>query len=155
MHYMFTPLDQHFDLGFGAMANSFMESADLLSNPEPVKPFLNSHLPVSYLYRHSVELFLKSSIVILHRALELPYGDTASDSEPKVFVGTKWRLMFEVHGLVPLNSYARSLFEKHAEILRERTHMAWYIGPEFDGWINAIEATDSSSTFFSLPDNEA
>jgi len=28
MHYLLTPLDKHYDRGFGAVANSFMEAAD-------------------------------------------------------------------------------------------------------------------------------
>ncbi|RXU06233.1 hypothetical protein B1F69_00065, partial [Pseudomonas syringae] len=70
MLYMMLPLDRHFDSGFGAVADSFRDAADALEDT----PTLNTHLPVSFLYRHAIELFLKSAIIILHRKLNIPYG---------------------------------------------------------------------------------
>lgn len=59
MHYLCTPLDQHFDNGFGAVADSFKEAADSLVQSTAEAQFLNSHLPISFLYRHAIELYLK------------------------------------------------------------------------------------------------
>lgn len=151
MNYMLTPLERHFDLGFGAMGNSFKQGADAIAALELGSTFLNSHLPLSFMYRHSMELFLKSSIIIVHKVLKLPYGTAPFDGEPQVLVGKKWRAMFEVHALSALNNYRQVLFDSHKVALGQKSHMDWDIGQEFGEWIKAIEATDSSSTFFRYP----
>jgi len=151
MLYMMLPLDRHFDSGFGAVADSFKDAADALENTRENTPTLNDHLPISYLYRHAIELYLKSAIIIFHRKLNIPYGDSPASGEPKVLDGAKWKPMFNVHGLQPLYSHFCSLFEDHAEYLSNYTNTDWSFPAELDQWINDIEATDSSSTFFRYP----
>lgn len=82
MYYLLAPLDKHYDRGFGAVANSFMEAADDLQEDAATgATFLNRHLPISFLYRHAIELFLKSGIIILHKRLRIPYG---TEGDPEV-----------------------------------------------------------------------
>lgn len=151
MNYLLTPLDQHFDLGFGSVANSLKHAADSVLSSQPESPSLNAHLPASFLYRHSIELFLKSGIIIFHRKFQIPFDQEPSDSEPKVVVGRKWKPMFSVHGVQDLYSYFRSLVSRHAEYLAEHTRTSWEFPPELDRWVSEIEATDSTSTFFRYP----
>lgn len=109
MHYLMTPLEKHYDCGFGAMANSFMEAADdLQETAKGGVTFLNRHLPISFLYRHAVELFLKSGILILHKRFEIPYGSHGVDGEPQVPLSGKWRPMYTVHDTAPLYAYTTS-----------------------------------------------
>lgn len=93
MLYLFTPIDEHFDKGFGAVADSFHEAGDALLDSECTKNILNGHLPVSFLFRHAIELYLKGSILILHKHIRIPYGKYPFDEEPYVLVGEKWRKM--------------------------------------------------------------
>lgn len=151
MHYMLMPLDQHFDLGFGAVADSFKESADSLAETNEASPSLNMHLPISFLYRHAIELYLKSAIIIFHRKLRLPYGEVSFDGEPQVFIENKWKPMRNVHGLEVLHKYFRNLFSSQASYLDANTNTNWSFPNELDGWIAEIESTDSSSTFFRYP----
>jgi len=151
VNYLLTPLGQHFDLGFGSVANSFKHAADSVLSSQSESPSLNAHLPASFLYRHSIELFLKSGIIIFHRKFKIPFDQEPSDSEPKVMVGQKWKPMYSVHGLQDLYSYFRSLVSRHAEYLAEHTRTNWEFPPELDSWISEIEATDSTSTFFRYP----
>lgn len=148
---MLTPLNKHFDLGFGAMGNSFKGAADAIFQSQAAAPYLNAHLPASFLYRHAIELFLKSSIVILHKKLKLPFGSGAHSSEPQVLIGGKWKPIFNVHSLIPLNSYTRDLFSQHEDSLKKLSDMDWSVQPEFTEWIKTIDATDSTSTFFRYP----
>ena len=77
------PFDQHFDDGFHAVGRAFKESADrLATSGEENFSFSNSHLPINYLYRHSIELFLKSAILTIHRALQLRNGDGKESKYP-------------------------------------------------------------------------
>ncbi|WP_374243533.1 hypothetical protein [Zoogloea sp.] len=151
MNYLLTPLDQHFDLGFGSVANSFKHAADSVLSSQSESPSLNAHLPASFLYRHSIELFLKSGIIIFHRKFQIPFDQEPFDGEPKVVVGTKWKPMYSVHGVQDLYTYFRSLLSGHAEYLEKHTSTNWEFPPELDGWVSEIEATDSTSTFFRYP----
>lgn len=151
MLYMMLPLDRHFDSGFGAVADSFKDAADTLDSARENAPTLNDHLPISYLYRHAIELYLKSAIIILHRKLNIPYGDTPASGEPKILDGPKWKPMYQIHGLLPLYRYFSSLFADHAEYLSNHTSTDWSFHAELGKWINDIEETDSSSTFFRYP----
>lgn len=152
MHYLLTPLDMHYDRGFGAVANSFMEAADDLREAAGKgATFLNRHLPISFLYRHAIELFLKSGIVILHKKLRLPYGPDGSSEEPHVLLGEKWRPMHTVHDTAPLYTYLKALFSEHRETLAGLSDVSWEFPPEADTWMEEISRTDSSSTFFRYP----
>lgn len=151
MNYLLTPLDQHFDLGFGSVAISFKHAADSVMSSQSESLNLNAHLPASFLYRHSIELFMKSGIIIFHRKFQIPFDQESFNTEPKVVVGQKWKPMYSVHGVQDLYSYFRSLVSLHAKYLAEHTRTNWELPPELDRWVSEIEATDSTSTFFRYP----
>ncbi|WP_095139516.1 hypothetical protein [Pseudomonas sp. Irchel s3a10] len=150
MLYMLLPLEQHYDSGFGAVADSFKNAADSLNDSTNPSAF-NSHLPVSFLYRHAIELYLKSAIITLHRKFSIPYGDQPSSSEPTVMVGQRRKPLYNVHGLGPLYTQLCALLNQEADTLAQVPRTDWTLPPELDGWIAAIEATDSSSTYFRYP----
>lgn len=149
MNYLLTPLDQHFDRGFGAVANSFKHAADSVLSSESTG--LNAHLPASFLYRHSIELFLKSGIIIFHKRFQIPFDQDPFDSEPKVLIGSRWKVLYSVHSVQDLYSYFRRLVSGHADYLAQHTRTNWEFPPELDLWVSEIEATDSTSTFFRYP----
>lgn len=92
--YSFTPLHQQFDDGFGAVGESFKTTADKLwPDSEKDVAFLHGHLPISFLYRHAVELFLEGIIIItLHRRLRSPSGAGAVQSGPASCLACGWVL---------------------------------------------------------------
>lgn len=153
MLHMLLPLDQHFDSGFGSVADSFKYCADALdANPKGIG--LNSHLPISFLYRHAVELYLKSGIIRLHRKYSIPYGNTPPDGEPSIIIGQKRKPLYNIHNISPLYAEMRALLSNLAGQLSEIPGTLpeyWVFPPELDQWIAAIEETDSSSTFFRYP----
>lgn len=152
MNYLLTPFDQHFDLGFGAVANSFKYAGDAVLSPQSDSPNLNKYLPASYLHRHAIELYLKSGIIIFHKKFQLPYGEEPFHSEPKVQIGVKWRRMYDVHGLLDLYRYFCVLVSDRAAYLSEHTRLEdWSFPPELNDWIAKIDATDWSSTFWRYP----
>ena len=120
MHYLMTPLQSHFDMGFGGVASSFKHAADLVANPEANSSSIDSHLPASFLYRHAIELFLKSGIIIFHRKFNIPWGD-GSASEPQVPIAGKWRSMYSIHNLAPLYARFLALMQENAEFLLTQT----------------------------------
>lgn len=153
MNYLLAPLHTHRDLGFGATGNAFKAAADHLhASPEFQQDGLfGAMLPTNYLYRHAIELHLKSAIVVFHRTLRLPYGDFPFDSEPRVLVGERWKLFREVHGIEALWTYVRPLFETHADWLAANTKCDWTLGPEADAWVTIVHNGDPRSTFFRYP----
>jgi hypothetical protein len=59
MNYLMMP-DQHYDVGFGAVAEAFFCTAHGLDEKERAKTFFFERLPQNFLLRHAIELFLKS-----------------------------------------------------------------------------------------------
>jgi len=56
MHYLLTPLGEHFDSGFGAVGDSFKSAADSILEGLGDRRLLDEHLPAGFLYRHASEL---------------------------------------------------------------------------------------------------
>ncbi len=148
---MLMPLDQHFDGGLGATGRSFEESANLLSASSASKDI---RLPICFLYRHAIELYLKSVIVVMHRALKVPYGSTPYDGSAHVIVDGKWLPIYRVHSVAILWSHALGLIRDSKSALEERCKTDWQAVPEeLIRSIEEIELIDGSSTFFRYPDN--
>ncbi len=146
------PLDAHYDSGFGAIAESFREAAKALREVKP-NPGFFEHLPQSFLFRHSVELFLKSEIIILHRSLKLPYGTEPHDGTPLIQESAKWTPMFRVHSIGILFAHWRSLIDPRLAELKDMTKYKadWNIDADADEWARIIDATDPRSTYSRYP----
>jgi hypothetical protein len=153
MNYLLAPLHSHFDMGFGATGNAFKMAADHLENSEEAKKdnLFNSSLPINFLYRHAIELHLKSAIVIFHRRLTLPYGEVTYDGDPMVNVEGSWKPFNRVHGIAVLWAYVKVLFKQHEAWLAHNTKANWTFDSEVDGDVATIEAGDPRSTFFRYP----
>lgn len=146
---MMLPLYLQYDSGFGAIASSFKFSADALEE-NPSAGGLQSHLPISFLYRHSIELYLKSCIVIFHRRFNTAYQYTDS-GEAAILIGNKPKLLKDIHALTPLYTYLKSLIGMNIEFLTTLKDTDWALTPELDNRVQLIDGTDSSSTFFRYP----
>jgi hypothetical protein len=152
--YAFTPLHRQFDDGFGAVGESFKEAADRLSSDrkDGNPAFLNSHLPINFLYRHAIELFLKGMIITLHRRLHLPSGDDPHTPEPLIPVSGKWKAIYQVHGIADLYEFFKSIVTQHVAAVRQIANTDWSdIPAELDEWITTIHDADDGSTFFRYP----
>ena len=136
MQYLLTPLHTHIDSGFGATGNAFSEAADTLeSSFSDRKHLLNEFLPINYLRRHAIELFLKSAIVIIHRTLALPYGDTPPNGVPKALVDGTWIPFQRLHSVKSLWIYLKLLFQEQKEFFDSVKAVDWIFSPELDDWI--------------------
>ena len=152
VHYHFTPLHRHFDNGFGATAEAFKRAADQLLDSEKQHKHFNAHFPINFLYRHAIELFLKSLIVIVHKRLKLPYNNDTHESIPKIRHDSKWKPFQNIHSISMLYSYFKILLKENNAKLDSIAKSDWSVIPaELDGWISTIEQIDSTSTFFRYP----
>jgi hypothetical protein len=151
--YILMPLHEHYDSGFGATGNAFKGSADLLWDQIPEEgPLFNERLPMNFLYRHAIELFLKSTIVIIHRRLGLAYGPHPCDGLPHVLVRAEWKPIDRVHDIASLWSYVRQLFVEQKAFFDSVNSVDWTIEVAADKWFSEVALQDPGSTFFRYPD---
>tara|TARA_B100000809_G_C15111138_1_gene520641 strand:+ start:515 stop:1213 length:699 start_codon:yes stop_codon:yes gene_type:complete len=149
MNYLYTPPETHIDGGFGVTAINFSEAADGLR--ESSNPMLGI-LPICYLRRHSIELFLKSIILILHKKFSIPFGDGFSVDKPAILTkGNKWQLISNTHNLQDLYGY----FIKVLSICKCNMPnvYCWDIPSKIKKKINLIDGYDPKSTYFRYPDS--
>jgi hypothetical protein len=152
MNYLLTPLHKHADLGFGATADSYKDAADYLEVNGAELAHFNGHLPINFLRRHAIELYLKSGIIIFHRVLKLPFGTKPWDSDPMVRVnGTRWRPLYKTHSIKTLHDYFSQLFIEHQDFLASHTRANWSFSSELVGQINTIEVFDPDGTHSRYP----
>jgi len=144
MNYLITPPSTHYDEGLGITACNFSSAADILKkHDEP----MNEILPLCYLQRHAIELFLKSLIVILHKKYKLPYGLNC----PAIKVNNKWVSLSKTHNISDLYNYFISIYEKVMDKLPETT--SWELPSDINNKIKLISGSDPKSTYFRYPES--
>lgn len=117
--YMMAPLAEHYDDGFGAVADAFRDAAIKLREGSGSKPFQWEHLPETYLLRHAIELYLKSGIIIVHRRLRMPYGPEPHTGSPMLLAPDyRWEPLYNTHDLVRLFWYWKKLITETKEGLQ-------------------------------------
>ncbi|ASS75389.1 hypothetical protein CIG75_10565 [Tumebacillus algifaecis] len=98
MNEFFLPPTDHIDNGFAATADTFQKTADFLFQSKEYAEEMGNFgttyipMPVQYLYRHSIELYLKSIIIRLHRSLKLPFDQ--DDYKKFQQAGNQFRLFY-------------------------------------------------------------
>lgn len=153
MPYLMMPLELHSDGGLGATAEAFEAAANALASNADTMQTSHIHLPINFLYRHAIELFLKSMILVLHRTLRVAYGTNPHDGPAFVPVDGNWKPIFRVHSVAVLWARVSQLIQAHASELRTRCRTDWQATPDgLDDAIASIETADASSTFFRYPD---
>lgn len=108
MQYLMTGIELHADDGFGITADSYYANAEhLRTNHFPnYDSTQQAELPQNFLYRHAIELYLKSLIIIFHRTLKIDYGSVSFDSkDPEMFTGNSWRKLYSCHFIDKLYEY--------------------------------------------------
>ena len=144
--YLMMPLHMHIDYGFGATAEQFKESADILSASESVKDL---GMPVNYLRRHAIELYLKSLIYVLHRNFKIPFSSGGTLEKPKIKVLGKDFELENIHDIRLLTIY---LIGQHNKLIPCFFHLGiGVIEKDILDKINKINSIDSKSTFFRYP----
>ena len=151
MRFLLSPLSDQFDSGFGIVGHSFKSTAEELESQNGPTADFHRHLPICYLYRHSIELFLKSAIIIFHRKFQLAYGTSSSESKPQVVIQGQWKTMYSVHSVSDLYAYLDTLFRQHQPYLADETQTDWTMPAAVPRWIALIEGYDRQSTFFRYP----
>lgn len=149
---MLMPLDRHYDDGLAAVGDAFKEAANkLIEAHESRLGYLNWHLPINYLLRHAIELYLKSSILTVHRFFGLPTGEGPHHRDPLIKVENKWKPLHRTHSLKTLLEELQRLVTDKKDQFKAHTPSSWDVPPELIAWIDTIEAADGGSTYFRYP----
>ncbi len=151
IHYRLMPLEQTFDSGFGALGDAFHEAAERLFGDEELGSLFNRRLPVCFLYRHSIELYLKSAVTILHRRFRLPNPSDKHEPMPVVKVGEKWRPIHAVHGIHTLYEHLCVLLAMLNEGLGKLMSTPIDFPSQMNDWIKTVDQSDAGSTYFRYP----
>jgi len=140
------PLDEHVDLGFGAIADEYKDAAKCL-----LKGGVNGnqHLPLIFLMRHSIELYLKSAIIFHNKVL----GLCDDKSNYCVYNNREDKLVsFEkMHDVSVLYGYLNDLMSEHREFLSLMTNEDWQMPRDIQSDISKISSLDKGSDFFRYP----
>ena len=147
LNILITPPEQHFDKGLGISAWRFRDAAKALKESESNG---NLILPICYVQRHAIELYLKSLIYILHKKYSIEFGGNFSLEKPAICVNGKWISLSNTHNLADLYSYFLSVFEGCKDSLPEKTD--WTIKSDLTTQINLISGYDPKSTYFRYPE---
>ena len=150
----FMPLDRHFDGGFNATGDAFKAAAEKLAeNPVVLGVVSNSHLPINYLLRHAIELYLKSMILILTRVVE-KCSSPLDPTTVKVQV-FKDKPLTNVHSLKVLLDELQRLVTANSAEIAILTPTDWNVPQELRAWIDTIEQHDAGSTFSRYPTSKS
>lgn len=136
MMFMYTPMDVHPDKGFGVVASEFYEIG---KNIDYSKSTLQ-HLPVEYLLRHSIELFLKSLIILLsiYKRKDLTQEQVINTFDHE-------------HNLQKLFNKYELLVTTRIEELKDKVSFIGDYPDNFKDTFLEISNYDKNSTFFRYP----
>ena len=146
MNYLITPPSTHYDGGIGITGCNFRHAAATLKEHGSS---IDGVLPLCYLHRHAIELFLKSIIYILHKRYSIEFDGDFSIDRPGIKVGDKWLPMDNTHNLSDLYTYFEVIYEDCKELLPTTT--CWDMPKDIRTKINMVSGTDPKSTFFRYP----
>ncbi|MEA2205528.1 MAG: hypothetical protein QOE77_2304 [Blastocatellia bacterium] len=149
-NYYFMPLHSHFDGGFGAIGDAFEKAGDELARSEDVGKHIHVHLPVTYLYRHAAELYLKSMIVMVHKTFE-PSTSPPTSKPPEVLFRGKWRPFDKVHNVGGLWDCLKTLMDKYRSAIEAVSTIDWTELDPCAAWAKEIDASDPIGTLLKYP----
>lgn len=157
MNYIMTGIELHPDFGYGITADSYYKSAEhLMTNHfEHYNITQQAEMPQNFLFRHSIELYLKSLIIIFHKKLKMDYGDLPFDSDqPKIEIEAgKWRNLNTCHFIDVLYDYwlNRLLLPNVAELKKLAPKGDWVETKNISDLFPIVCKYDQDSSYFRYP----
>ena len=146
------------DFGFGITGESYYDTARFLHEHRKDIPVIQlKEMPESFLYRHSIELFLKSLIIIFHKKLKINYDqEPPTSKQPKVFSKGKWMNLYRCHWIDELYLYWKDhLLIPNLETLKEIAPRGdWREYEQITKALPIIAKYDRESSFFRYPVTE-
>ena len=156
MNYLLTGIELHPDLGFGITADSYYHSAEHLMNNhfENYDVTQQAEMPQNFLFRHCIELYLKSLIIIFHKKLKIFYGTVDFESnEPEVLIDGKWKKLYSSHYIDKLYEYWLNnlLLPNIVELKKIAPKGDWVEYENITKSFQIISKYDQDSSYFRYP----
>tara|TARA_B100000780_G_C21102941_1_gene445211 strand:+ start:1277 stop:2023 length:747 start_codon:yes stop_codon:yes gene_type:complete len=157
MNYFFTGIELHPDFGFGITADSYYNSAMHLTDNhyENYSVTQQAEMPENFLFRHSIELYIKSLIIIFHKSLKLNYGDRPFDTDrPQIEIEeNKWRDLYSCHYIDILYEYwlTKLLLPFADELKKIASKGEWIETEKISTLLNIVCKYDRDSSYFRYP----
>jgi hypothetical protein len=150
VNWMLLPFDRHLDGGFGYMASSFEDAADRIVKTE--EQFQGADYVACFLLRHSIELSLKSMILILHKSQKIPFPALTKSGAPKIDSG---KPLYGTHSLLELYSHFERVINENWEKVKQPGWTNWSDVPltVSEGILRA-DKIDPGSFWFRYPDTD-
>ncbi len=153
--YLLSSIDTHADKGFGVTAEAFKKAADQLYDSNFIEDSIaQGDMPVLYLYRHSIELFLKSLIMHIHKELQIPYLNSPVKGDHQFSNNDKGKPLYieSCHSLKLLFDYLCDITKDSKENLKLHAPNAnWLITGRIRGYMRSISSLDDKSDYFRYP----
>lgn len=152
VNYYFMPLEEQPDYGYGMIGSIYYAAANDLCSSEKFREDWYLVLPVNFLRRHCIELFLKSCIILFHKKFKLNFDNDKCTGEPKIKLNNgTWILLKTTHNIKDLYNYLDFLIKSNKDYLSKNTTTIWKFNDEFEKWIDKINGYDSVSDYFRYP----
>lgn len=141
--YFLLPLSKQTDYGFGFTAGQFMDAAKLVIEKDTSDDL---SMPINYLLRHSIELYLKSFIIILTKFKDL--GDVGGVFDVNSICIGKVTIS-NCHNISVLYNEFKVILSLVKKGLPSKGD--WDIPGEVERYVNLINGYDSKSDLFRYP----
>lgn len=130
------PMEMHPDKGFGACADAFFVASEAIELKSPLV-----HMPKMYLLRHSIELYLKSLVILLSVYF--------NDVDANIVISNH----SSEHSIKKIFDEFYSIYINHYDDLKKDTNANWDIPETLADDILKIEDIDKNSTYYRYPVN--
>jgi len=149
-------IEIHPDFGLGVTGDSYFKSAEHLKNNhhDHYDVTQQRDMPENFLFRHSIELYLKSLIVIFHKKLEINYDqDPFTSNKPKIFTEGTWRPLYTCHWIDELYDYwlNRLLLPNSEKLEKIAPKGDWQESTDISTLFPIICKYDRDSSYFRYP----
>lgn len=156
MKYLLSGIELHPDFGFGITGEAYYKSADFMNSHhyEFYESTQQREMPQNFLFRHSIELFLKSLIIIFHKKLKIHYDQDSFESDkPKILIGDAWRPLYSCHWIDELYEYwLKNLLTPNIAQLKQIAPKGdWQESKDITNLLQVICKYDRDSSFFRYP----
>lgn len=155
IEYRHKSLAKQFDAGFGLIAEAYFDDAQQMKMTHAGSLNANCWLPTLFLFRHSIELFLKSEIVILGRVIQKSLGrsDKVQDVVRSIRCGGRRVTLLRLHDLSKLHKAWFELLKSNTDLLNKISQYNKWAIPErsMQMLVEKVIEKDSKGDFFRYP----
>ncbi len=147
----FLPFTEHNDFGFGIIAGAYKDASEILYKNKNNDRYWYSNFPINFLRRHSIELYLKSIIVLFSKRLCLVEDAATIDDFVFERPNGKLEMIKKSHDLELMYNYTEFLINNNISKLEELHMEDWTFPKQLGEYIRKLSGYDYKSDYFRYP----